>query len=152
MGHIPKDARWYLADLVMEITVSGAIRNVVHRNLTLIRADSPEQAYLKATRLGQEAETSYENPERQWVEIKFRGIAQLDVVYEELEDGAELKFEEQVGIPSEEIERGILPKEQLRVFLPSRDPERKRDPDYRSQEVLDEVAERFGLKPGDRKD
>ena len=52
MGYIPEDAKWYLADLVEEITVEGDPRNVVHTNMTLVRADSPEEAYQKAVQLG----------------------------------------------------------------------------------------------------
>jgi hypothetical protein len=40
MGYIPTDAKWYLADIVMEITIQGDSRNVVHVNTTLVRADS----------------------------------------------------------------------------------------------------------------
>jgi hypothetical protein len=52
MGYIPEDAKWYLAEIVEEITVEEDSRNVVHRNLHLIRADSPEEAYRKAIELG----------------------------------------------------------------------------------------------------
>jgi hypothetical protein len=47
MGFIPKDARWYWADLILEFTIEGDDRNVVHINTHLIEADSPEQAYQK---------------------------------------------------------------------------------------------------------
>jgi hypothetical protein len=52
MGFMPKDARWYLADVVLEHTIEGDPRNVVHVNMHLIEADSPEQAYEKAVALG----------------------------------------------------------------------------------------------------
>jgi Domain of unknown function (DUF4288) len=142
MGFVPDDAIWYLAELIMEITVAGATRNVVHRNLMLIRADSPDEAYDKALKLGYEAETEYQNPLGQGVQIKFKGIAQLDVVYDEFSHGAELKYEECAGISPQEIASWILPKEKLRVFVPPPDPARKRDPDYRSQEVLEMVEDR----------
>ncbi len=139
MAYVPKDALWYLAEFIMEITVAGAARNVVHRNLMLIRADSPDQAYDKARKLGYAGETEYTNPLGQVVQIRFRGIAQIDVVIDELSDGAELKYEEQTGVSAEEIANWIRPRERLRVFLPPPDPARRRDPDYRSQEVLDMV-------------
>ena len=41
-----------------EITVEGESRNVVHTNLLLVRADSPEEAYEKALELGAEGEQS----------------------------------------------------------------------------------------------
>jgi hypothetical protein len=46
-GYIPKSAKWYLAEIVQQITVEGDSRNVVHTNLVLVRADSPEDAYQK---------------------------------------------------------------------------------------------------------
>jgi hypothetical protein len=41
MGFIPKDARWYVTDLILEFTIEGDDRNVVHINTHLIEADSP---------------------------------------------------------------------------------------------------------------
>jgi hypothetical protein len=136
MGHIPQDAEWYIADLVMEITVHGASANVVHRNLTLIHAKSPEEAYEKAQQVGNTSETSYNNPKGQIVEISFRGIAKLDVIYEQLEDGAELAFEELIGVSSQDIQRMIPPKDRLDVFV-APTPGKVRNPDYRSQAVVD---------------
>ena len=107
VGHIPADATWYIGELVEEITVAGDHRNVVHRNFTLIRADSPEEAYQKALKFGEQGQTSYDNPQGQRVEIKFRGIADLDVIHDELQDGAELMFYSQVGLNEEELQRLI---------------------------------------------
>jgi hypothetical protein len=45
MGFVPKDAEWYLAEIVQELTVAEDPRNVVWRNLTLVHASSPEDAY-----------------------------------------------------------------------------------------------------------
>jgi hypothetical protein len=61
MGDIPHDAKWYLAEIVEQITVSGGPRNIIHTNLVLIRADSPDEAYDKAVELGSAGEVSYEN-------------------------------------------------------------------------------------------
>ena len=58
MGYIPEDAKWYLADIVLQIAVDDDPRSVVHINLVLIRADSPEEAYEKALALGAEGEAS----------------------------------------------------------------------------------------------
>jgi len=40
MAFIPKDAKWYLAWLVEEITVGDDAQNIVHTNLILVRAGS----------------------------------------------------------------------------------------------------------------
>jgi hypothetical protein len=42
MGFIPKGARWYLADIVLEHIIAGDPRNVVHINTHLVEAGSPE--------------------------------------------------------------------------------------------------------------
>ncbi|MGB3691330.1 MAG: DUF4288 domain-containing protein [Spirulinaceae cyanobacterium] len=48
MTYIPQDAKWYLAELIMECKIEGDSRNVIHVNITLVRADSPEEAFSKA--------------------------------------------------------------------------------------------------------
>lgn len=58
MGYIPADSEWYIAELVMEITVHGAVSNIVHRDSMLIHAHSPDEAYRKAFELGQRGETT----------------------------------------------------------------------------------------------
>jgi hypothetical protein len=136
--------RWYVADLVMEITISGASRNVVHRNLFLLSASSPDEAYQKALQLGTRSEQSYENPQGQRVDHKFRGIAKLDSTVDgTLEDGSELDFVEHLGIPEEQLRRWIGPKESLGAFFKF-DPGRRFDPDYRSGEIMRQVAEALG--------
>jgi len=126
----------------MEITVSGAAQNVVHRNLMLVQADSPDKAYEKAIGFGQKAETSYNNPKGQQVLITFRGVRRLEEMYEALEDGAELTFEEFVGIPREQIESWIPPKGELSAFVPPK-PGREHEPDYRSVDVMQLAVERL---------
>jgi hypothetical protein len=133
VAYIPSDAKWYVAELIQEITVEGDPRNVVHRNFVLIRADSPESAYNRALLLGQEGEVSYDNPAGKRVRIMFRGLSDLSVIYDELDHGAELLFEEKVGVSNEQIEKWVLPKEQLNVFRPS---ERPDGPDYSSKEIM----------------
>lgn len=134
---------WYLAELVMEIVVEGDPRNVVHQNLTLVRADSADEAYNKALRLGRDGETSYNNPAGKHVEISFKGVSDLDEIYDELEDGAELTFRSRVDVSKGELESLVLPRERLRAFLPAK---RAEGPDYASGEVISEVERRFGIK------
>lgn len=38
MAYIPKDAKWYVAEVVMECRIEGEPRNVVHVNILLVRA------------------------------------------------------------------------------------------------------------------
>src|SRR5580658_4503571 len=98
MAYIPESAKWYLAEIVEQITVEGDPRNVVHTNLVLVRADSPDEAYQKAIELGTAGDASFENPDGKWVTFRFRGLHDLNVIYDELEDGAELDCSENIGM------------------------------------------------------
>lgn len=136
MAHIPEGVQWFIAELVLEITVRGDVRNIVHKNLTLIRATSADDAYDRAFQLGIESEAQYENPTGNFVRIEFRGVSRLNVIYERLEDGAELIYEERVGVDENEIRKLIPPKGSLAVFRPITP---SGGPDYSSKEIVDEA-------------
>ena len=136
-------SEWFLAEVVMKIKVADDPRNVVHQNLTLICATSPDEAYRKAIKLGEDGETSYDNPDGKAVRISFEGLSDLVPLYEELGDGAELMFRYKVGMSEEEIKSLVLPRDRLPAFLP---PKRAEAPDYASGEVVTEVERRFGIK------
>ena len=106
----------------------------------LIRADSPEKAYDKAIELGQDSEMNYENTDGKQVEISFLGLTDLSVIYEELEDGAELSFQEDVGITEEELAQMLTEKENLSVFRPI---ERSEGPNYLDREIAEEMSKDF---------
>jgi len=143
MAFIPKDAKWYLAWLVEEITVGDDAQNIVHTNLILVRAGSPDEAYERAIELGKESEISYENPDGKSVVCAFRGIKELNVIHDDLEHGAELNYEEKVGLSRLEIERMITPRERLTVF---RQDDTSRKPNYIAKDIADELEKRFGNK------
>ena len=146
MGYVPNDAKWWIAEIVEEITVEGDARNVVHVNYNLIRADSPPEAYAKSLELGKGSETEYDNSEGKRVQIRFRGLRNLTVMYDELEHGAELMYEERVGVSPDELQKCGRAKEELDVFIPWRGPDFTKAPDYGAKEIIDEVERRFGLK------
>src|SRR5258706_13462993 len=85
MAFVPKDAEWFLADLVQEIRVAGSKRNIVHINYVIIHAASPEAAFATATALGKRSAISYTNEMGKKVMIRFRGLRNLDVIYDPLE-------------------------------------------------------------------
>ncbi len=146
MGWVPKDAKWFIAEIVEEITVRGDPRNVVHLNYTLIRADSPAKAYAKAIKLGKGGETNYKNSEGKLVSIRFRGLHELLVVYDELEHGGELMYEAKVGLSSRDIKKMLRSKKELAVFQPWKPPDFSKSPDYGAKYIIEEVERRFGLK------
>ena len=115
MAYIPADAKWFLADVVMEIRIEGAA-SLVHINTLLVRADSAHQAYQEAVKLGQGSETSYQNSDDQTVRLIYRGLRDLNVIYDELEHGAEVAFSEMPGLSEEEIQGLVQEKPVLAVF------------------------------------
>jgi|SRR5271167_3592861 hypothetical protein len=143
MAHIPSGAVWYVGEIVVEISVEGETSSIMHKNLTLIRADSADEAYQKALRLGHESEITYPNPAGKQVHIEFRGLSDLNVIHGELEDGTELLFEEKVGMSKEEIQKSARSKEQLNVFRPITPTQ---GPSYSAGEIMREV-ERILRRP-----
>jgi Domain of unknown function (DUF4288) len=87
MAFIPKGALWYIADVVEELRVAGRKRQTVYINTILIKASSPEDAYVKSLKVGREANVSYKNMYGEKVDCRFRGLLNLNVIHEELGDG-----------------------------------------------------------------
>ena len=143
MGYIPEDAKWYIAELVMEFQIEGDSRNVVHVNIVLIRADSPEEAFEKAEQLGREDEDTYKNPDNHTVTVTYRGIRALNVIHDELEHGAELMYEEKIGVCEDKLQAMLTPKSELAIFRPWQ-PKDSSVPDYSSKEVMEKVRRMMG--------
>jgi len=120
MAFIPKDAKWYLAEIVEEFTFEGDPGNVVHTNWVLIRADSPEEAYEKSIEFGKESDRSYLNSDGVLVTLRFRGLRDLNVIHGELEHGTELIYSEDIDMDEAALGKWISPKEELGVFQPIR--------------------------------
>ena len=147
MGYVPLNAKWYLAEIVQVILVEGDPRNVVHTNVVLVRADSPEQAYGKAVELGIAAESSYENPEGNRVTCTYRGLRDLNVIHDDLEHGTELIYSEQTDMDERAIQQWVSPKEELGVFAPAKP---SNGPDYRAGDVVKELYERVTNSDADK--
>jgi len=137
MAYVPKNAIWYWAEVIEEIGVEGDSRNVVHRNVVLIRADSPTEAYEKAIEIGKRYESSHQNPEGALVQTRFRGLGGLDVIHDNLEHGAELLYQEDIAVSQEQIQKWVCPKDRLSLFGSEEGSDLR--PDYGSKEVVAEV-------------
>ncbi len=135
MAYIPEDAKWYLAWVVEEIRVEDDPRNIVHINQILIRADSSGEAYEKALEIGKQSEMTYENTEGRRVVCSFRGLQDLQVIWDGLEHGAELSYEEELGISAKKLKGMVREKEELGVFLSPKRPDR---PNYVSKITVKE--------------
>jgi hypothetical protein len=137
MVYIPLEAKWYIAEIVEEIRVEGDERNVVHKNLVLIRADSPDQAYQRSLEIGQRSESTFQNPDGKSVTSHFRGLSYLNVISEALEDGTELLYERKIAIGEDEIRKWVRQRGELELF------EDRKDvidlPNYSSKDVVDDA-------------
>src|SRR5687768_13224015 len=142
MAYVPKDARWFLAELVEEIRVAGSKRNVAHINYVIIHATSPERAFARANALGKRNLISYANEMGKKVTIRFRGLRNLDVIHDPLEDGCEIMFEEKLGVSEQGIKKLLRAKTELEVFQPGR--RRRGRPNYACKEIMDEVKKILG--------
>jgi hypothetical protein len=118
-GLTSSDPKWYIGELIEEITVEGEPRNVVHRDVKVLYANSPEEAYGKAQALGKETETNHLDPERKLVRTRFWGLAELNVVHDDANSGTALFYEENIGVPGEKAHHWILPKKNLIDSIPS---------------------------------
>jgi hypothetical protein len=137
MAYVPDDAEWFLAQIVQEIRVAGCKRNVVHVNCVLIKAPSPQAAYDRAMRVGKQGNVTFVNELGKRVSVRFRGLRDLDVIYDPLGDGCEIMFSEKIGVTREGIKKLVRPKGELEVFLPIR--ERPGRPNYSSKRIMDQA-------------
>ena len=147
MAYVPEDAEWFLAELVEEIRVAGSKRNIVHINYVIIHSTSPQAAFARAMALGKQGSVSYLNERGKKVTTRFRGLRNLDVIYDPLEDGCEIMFEEKLGVSEKGMKKLLRAKNQLEVFRPIR--QRRGRPNYSSMEVMNEVRKRLGGSNGD---
>lgn len=142
---LAKETTWYLAELIVKITVEGDARQVVHKNLMLISGDTPVDAYEAAVSMGNEHSMSYENPHHRQVNIQFVGLSRLVAVHDHLEHGAELIYEEHIGMSDEQVKALVVPKDGLSAF--SEITSSASAPDYSSGEILEEASRLIRRSP-----
>jgi hypothetical protein len=133
-----------LADLVVEFRVSGSKRNIVHINHVIIHARSPEVAYARAMAIGKRGTMSYLNPHGKRVTKRFRGLGNLDVIYDPLEDECEIMYQEKMGMSEKGVRKMLRRKRDLEVFRPIGG--RRGRPDFSSKEIMDIVEKRLRKK------
>jgi hypothetical protein len=111
---IPNEMEWFLAELIQQFTfVDGG--HSIYVNTVLVKAKSLELAYEKALTFGEAYNYSFTNTDEEEVKVSFRGMRDLFLVYDKLEDGSELIYEE-YEVTEEEIAAMVTPKEKLAAF------------------------------------
>src|SRR5947209_1562905 len=91
MSESPETVRWFVAELIEELILSGNVRNVVHRKTRVIFADSHEDAYEKALALSTEHETSYLNQKHDSGQTRYWSFHELNLIGDEKPSKVEAK-------------------------------------------------------------
>lgn len=81
--------RWYIAELIEEISFGAFPRKVVHRNSRFIFANSPDEAYEQAVALGNETPLPANVADDQFSRTRFWSLSHLNVVKEDFRPEAD---------------------------------------------------------------
>tara|TARA_R110002020_G_scaffold17804_10_gene63148 strand:+ start:25442 stop:25849 length:408 start_codon:yes stop_codon:yes gene_type:complete len=124
-----KNGNWYIVEIIekcepVERNEKQELRRVITwGNHHLIKADSPEKAFDKAVKLGKEAEYKFTNSDKIEMEWIFVGIGELLPIYEDIEDGAELMWNDYGFISNRRTMRMPYKKKELmKLIKPKQQP------------------------------
>jgi len=112
---------WYLSHEVLYAETGREApteRLTVWENLILIRANSPDQAYKKAMKHGKMSEDKVRINGKTG-KLRFLGLRDLVLIYEQLEDGAELEWHE-MQLTKVKMKKLLHAKERLHAFNPTK--------------------------------
>jgi tetratricopeptide (TPR) repeat protein len=108
---------WFLAEHIQQFTFANGDNPLVWINTVLVKASSLEEAYEKAMHQGEPYNDTYLNSDQVEVTCNFRGLRDLYLIYEKLEDGAEIIWTEYDDLDEEQIAAMVTPKEKLAAFV-----------------------------------
>ena len=124
-----KNGNWYIVEIIekcepVERNEKQELRRVTTwGNHHLIKADSPEKAFEKAEKLGKEAEYKFTNSDKIEMEWIFVGIGELLPIYEDIEDGTELMWNDYGFISNRRTMRMPYKKKELmKLIKPKQQP------------------------------
>ncbi len=107
---------WFIAEIIERTESADSDKSNANRRCTvwgnyhLIKAESVEEAYEKAEKLGNDYNYSFKNQSGVEMENTFVGIGDLLPLYEDLEDGAEILWTDYGLISAKRADRFIKPK------------------------------------------
>ncbi len=111
------DGGWYLADLIVEMTVGDQPLRAVHVNSVLVRAPDADEAYKLSIALGRDFDDEDVNPAGEAVTTRFVGLKQLSYIDTDLEHGTEICYRETFHPVDGDVPLPIRLREELDVFL-----------------------------------
>lgn len=118
-----KDRNWYIVEIIEKYEPVDRNEEQDLRRVTtwgnhhLIKAESPEKAFDKAVKLGQEKNYKFINSDKIEMESFFVGIGELLPIYEDIEDGAELMWNDYGFISNRRTMRMPYEKEELMELI-----------------------------------
>jgi hypothetical protein len=114
-----QNGEWYIAEIVEKCEPAERNQTQDLRRVTtwgnhhLIKAKSPEEAFNKAVKLGEEKNYKFINSDGIEMESIFVGIGELLPIYEDIEDGAEIMWTDYGNISNRKAERFVKSKKEL---------------------------------------
>lgn len=117
------NGNWYIVEIIEKCEPVNRDKKQELRRVTtwgnhhLIKAESPEKAFDKAVELGKKAEYKFTNIDKIEMEWIFVGIGELLPIYEDIEDGSELMWNDYGFISNRRTMRMAYKKEELMKLL-----------------------------------
>jgi hypothetical protein len=118
-----KNGNWFIVEIIekyepVERNEKQDLRRVTTwGNHHLIKAESPEKAFDKAVKLGKEKNYKFVNSDKMEMESIFVGIGELLPIYEDIEDGAELMWNDYGFISNRRTMRMPYEKKELMELI-----------------------------------
>ncbi len=118
-----ENRNWYIVEIIekfepVDRNEKQDLRRVsTWGNHHLIKADSPEKAFDKAVKLGKEKNYKFTNSDKLEMESIFVGIGELLPIYEDIEDGAELMWNDYGFISNRRTMRMPYEKKELMKLI-----------------------------------
>ena len=126
-----KNGNWFIVEIIEKCEPVKRNEKQELRRVTtwgnhhLIKADSPEKAFDKAVKLGKEKNYKFINSDKIEMESFFVGIGELLPIYEDIEDGAELMWNDYGLISNRRTMRMPYKKKELmKLIKPKHQPKK----------------------------
>jgi hypothetical protein len=127
-----KNGNWFIVEIIEKCEPVDRNEKKDLRRVTtwgnhhLIKADSPEKAFDKAVKLGKEKNYKFTNSDKIEMESTFVGIGELLPIYEDIEDGAELMWNDYGFISNRRtMKMAYEKKEIIELIKPKTEPNKK---------------------------
>jgi hypothetical protein len=118
-----ENTKWFIAEIIEKCepvnrNETQELRRVqTWGNFHIIKAETPKIAYDKAVKIGKEAEYKFTNSDNLEMEWIFIGIGNLIPIYEDIEDGSEIMWENYGNISNKRAMRFPIGEEKLLAEL-----------------------------------